>query len=59
MPTPEHLEIYSGNKLILQGNYWVTRVGKCGACGNISKLSDDIHCDECTSCKHAEVVCDG
>lgn len=47
MQKAEHVKIFSGKKLIVEGNYWVTRVGKCVICGVIEKLPDDLHCDEC------------
>ena len=43
----EHVQIYSGKKLILEGNYWVTRTGKCACCYGIASLPDDIHCEWC------------
>lgn len=47
MLTTEHVQIYSGKKLILQGNYWIPLVGRCGICGDVNKLEDDRYCVEC------------
>lgn len=51
MPTNEHVQIFSGKKLILKGNYWVTRVGKCANCNVIEMLPDDLHCALCQNSK--------
>lgn len=47
MPTNEHVEIFSGKKLILEGDHWITRVGKCKNCSEVAKLPDDMYCHAC------------
>ncbi len=47
MSKAEHLKIYSGKKLILEGDFWIPRIGKCRNCDVIGKLVDDVYCELC------------
>lgn len=47
MQKNEHLKIFIGKKLILEGDFWIPRVGKCRNCDCLARLPDDIYCEQC------------
>ncbi len=47
MSMDEHVQIFSGKKLIVEGDHWIPRVGKCKNCSDVAKLPDDMYCQVC------------